>query len=411
MLELIKNVLWSPITVINILLLGLFIIVKTHFYTVLKLPKILSDTVFYIKNNKRAFSLMCTSLGGTIGVGNAIGVAGAITEGGSGAVFWMAIAGFIGMAIKYAEVYLSMIYNGPIMYIEKGIGSKILSHIYAIMCICVSLGMGNMAQTMSATTAVQGIIPFNQKTIALIFVLFFLCVAKGGIEKIRKFSEFAVPLASLLYILMLFAILFRHRIYLHGAIRTILNGSGIAAGFKWALIKDGITKGFSKAVFSSEAGLGSAGFSHTESYSEPKEQAKWAVIEVLIDCMICIMTALAIIVSEKQVIHLPESYITRGVFWLSFGAWGEALFGFSMLIFGFASIICWYYNGVCAVKYICKSKTTTKLYCVIFAIVIFLSSFVRDGFILDISDIANALMLIVNICALWVLVLNNSLTF
>ena len=123
------------------------------------------------------------------------------------------------------------------------------------------------------------------------------------------------------------------------------------------------------------------------------------------------MTALCIVVYSSKVGCLPETYVTRGVFALSFGRVGELFFGISMIIFAYASIICWYYNGVCAVKYIGNNKNLVNIYCFLFAIVIFLSAAASDGFIMDISDIANALMLSVNICALWVLVFNNSLTF
>ena len=350
MLELIKNALWSPLTVINILLIGIVILAKTRFNTLFKLPSILRDTIFSTRRNRRAFSLMCTSLGGTIGVGNAIGVAGAICEGGAGAVCWIAIAGIIGMAIKYAEVYFSMIYNGPIMYLEKSIGSKALSTIYAFLCVGVSLGMGNMAQTRSAIASVSGILPISGTMVAFFIAIAFLYVAKGGIEKIRKFSEIAVPLVSLMYVLLLGLILIHEREYLGTALKTVIKGSGVIVGIKWSLIKKGITIGFSKAIFSSEAGLGSSGFSHMESKIPPKEQAKWGVVEVLVDSLICIMTALSILVSENEVTGLPETHITRGVFTSSYGRFGELFFCLSMLVFAYASIICWYYTRTCAIK-------------------------------------------------------------
>ncbi len=411
MLEVIKNIVWSPVTVLNLGLLGLIILIKTRFFTIIKLPVIFRDTIFSVKQNRKAFSLMCTSLGGTIGVGNAVGTAGAIIEGGAGAVFWMAIAGLLGMAIKYIEVYLSLIFNGPIGYIEKGIGSKVMAWVYAFLCIGVSFGMGNMSQVKSALVAIEGAVPIHRCLMSFIFATAFLYIAKGGLDKIRRFSEAVIPFISLFYIVLLAVILYRQREFLPSAKDSILSGSGIFTGIKWALIKQGITGGFSKAIFSSEAGLGSAGFAHTESDILPNEQAKWGVVEVFIDSLICIMTALALLTFSHTLCGVPEIFMTRGMFALSYGWAGEIFYGVSMLIFAFSSIICWYYNGSCAVKYICKKISAQKLYCFAFTALVFASGFIGDSTVLDISDIANALMMTVNVCALWVLVFNNSLTF
>ncbi len=411
MLEVIKNIVWSPVTVFNIGLLGLIILIKSRCYTIIKLPIIFGDTLFSVRKNRKAFSLMCTSLGGTIGVGNAIGVAGAIIEGGAGAVFWMAIAGLLGMAIKYTEVYLSLMFGGPIGYIEKGIGTKVMAYVYAFLCIGVSFGMGNMSQVKSALAAIEGTVPLHQCLIAFAFAIAFLHVAKGGLETIRRFSEYAIPFISLIYIVLLAIMLFKQRNNLRNVTDMIINGSGIFAGIKWALIKQGITGGFSKAIFSSESGLGSAGFTHTESNMTPHEQAKWGVVEVFVDSLICIMTALALLTYSQSLANVPEIFMTRGMFALSYGKTGEMFYSVSMLIFAFSSLICWYYNGSCAVKYICDKEHTKKLYRFAFTALIFFSAFLKDSTVLDISDIANAIMLTVNVSALWVLVFNNSLTF
>lgn len=410
MLEIIKNCVWSPVTVINLLLVGCFVLFKTRFRTVLNLPSIFRDTVFSIKKNRKAFSLMCTSLGGTIGVGNAIGVAGAIIEGGASAVFWMGVAGFIGMAIKYAEIYLSLAYKGPIGYIEKGVGSRAIASVYALLCIGVSFGMGNMSQVKAAVVSANGLLPFHEGIMTFIFAIVFLIVARGGLEKIRRFSEAVIPLVSLVYIFLLVFILIKQRGYLPEAVEKIKTGAGIFAGIKWAVVKRGITSGFSKAIFSSEAGLGSAGFAHTESELLPSEQAKWGVVEVFIDALICVMTAMSLLTFSADLGGVSETFMTRGMFALSFGRIGEIFYGVSMLGFAFSSIICWYYNGFCAVNYLSPKKLDT-FYLISFTVLIFLSGFIGDSIILELSDIANGLMMLVNTTALWVVISKNSLTF
>lgn len=418
MLEVIKNALWSPLTVLNLALVGIAILFVTKFFTLLKLPQIFCDTVLQARKNRKAFGLMCTSLGGTIGVGNAIGVAGAIIDGGAGAVFWMAVASILGMAIKYAEVYLSLYFKGhsrsffgPIAYIEAGIGSKAMSFVYAFLCLGVSFGMGNLSQVKSALISLDGIMPIPEYVLSFILAIAFLYVALGGIDKIRSFSEIAVPFISLSYILLLTVILYKQRAYISDAFSEILSGSGVVSGIKWSVIKSGITSGFSKAIFSSEAGLGSAGFAHSASNTEPCEQAKWGVVEVFVDALICIMTALALLTFSARLSGAPETFMTRGIFALSFGKAGEIFYSVSMLIFAFSSLICWYYNGACALSYIKDGKGVKKIYCCIFATLIFLASFIGDSIIIDLSDIANALMMIVNVSALWVLVFKIPLTF
>lgn len=411
MLETIRNAVWGPVTIINLSLIGVVILIKTRFYTLFKLPRILRDTILEAKRNKRAFSLMCTSLGGTIGVGNAIGVAGAITEGGAGAVFWMAIAGILGMAIKYAEVYLSLIFGGPIGYIKHGIGSIIGTKVYAVLCIFVSFGMGNMAQVRSAIDSIGNSSSFTNTIIALSLTVLFLIIASGGIEKIRGYSEIVIPLISVAYIFLMLIIIFKERDNLQFVFKNIAKGTGILTGFKWALIKKGLTIGFSKAIFSSEAGLGCAGFAHKSSDKGPSEQAKWGAIEVLIDASICILTSIAILLYYANSVNLQETFITRGVFLASFGKLGEMFYGISMLIFAFSSLLCWYYNGSCAVEEISSKKGVKIAYRSAFATIIILSIFFDGITIITISDIANAMMMLVNISALWVLVFNNSLTF
>lgn len=418
MLEVIKNALWGPVTVLNLALIGTVILFTTKFFTLIKLPQIFRDTVFKIRKSRNAFSLMCTSLGGTIGVGNAIGVAGAIIDGGAGAVFWMAIAGVFGMAIKYTEVYLSLYFKdspkrfcGPIAYIEAGIGSRAISFLYAFLCLGVSFGMGNLSQVKSALIAFDGITPVPEYVISFILAIIFIYVALGGLDKIKSFSEVAIPLISILYIFLLTVILFRQRSYIPQAFSQILSGSGIVCGIKWAVIKAGITGGFSKAIFSSEAGLGSAGFAHSASNTSPCEQAKWGVVEVFIDALICIMTAVALLTFSSRLSGAPEMFMTRGIFALSFGKAGEIFYGISMMIFAFSSLICWYYNGTCALSYINGRKGVKGLYCFVFATLVFLAGFIGDSIIVDLSDIANALMMLVNLSALWVLVFKIPLTF
>ncbi len=352
---------------------------------------------------------MCTSLGGAIGVGNAVGVAGAIYESGAGAVFWMAVAGIFSMGIKYAEIYLSLIYKssgnekGPLSYIRRGIGSSFFSYLYAFLAVLVSLGMGNLSQIKAGINSASETIPIPSSILGIILTTVFFITAIGGLKKISSFSEVIIPVLTVIYIIILGIIIFRQRANLADSFHGILKESGVFYGIKWSLVKRGITGGFSKAVFSTEAGLGSAGFTHAESTSPPKEQARWGIIEVFIDSVICIMTAIAILsMGELAWFHDP-GLITKGVFEKNLGGFGEAFYSVSMLLFAFTSTLCWYYNGLCAVNYIKKEKYN-KFYLFVFCSVMLLSPFISDSIIVDLSDIANAVLMIVNLPAIILLI-------
>lgn len=409
MLESIKNLVWGPITVISILLLGTVLLIKTRFRAVYGLHYITSN----IKRsfNKKSFGLMCTSLGGTIGVGNAIGVAGAICEGGVGAVFWMAVAGLLGMTIKYVEVYLALKHGGPIEYIEKESGIKFIAVLYSVLCILVSLGMGNTAQVKTALNTVSSRSYLIKAITAIIIACAFIHVVIGGIDKIRKFSEVAVPSVSFVYTVALIIIIIQRKECLSCIFKSILDSSGIFTGVKWSLIKSGISSGFSKAIFSTEAGLGSAGFAHSESNASPVDQANWAVAEVFIDSLICFITAIALLSYSSEIEALPESLMTQGVFIKCFGDIGRILYSVSMTVFAFSSIICWYYNGLRCVRYLKSGKVINTFYIFTFVFLIIASAFVNDSVVITLSDIANGLMLTLNLCTLWTVVLKNKLTF
>lgn len=411
MLEVLKNLVWSPVAAVSIMLLGVVFLIKTHFIALIGLPRILIKKLTHASKSKKAFGLMCTSLGGTIGVGNAIGVAGAICEGGAGAVFWMAVAGILGMAIKYVEVYLALRDGGAIKYIESESGTRAVAVIFSFLCILVSLGMGNAAQVSAAINTVDDGSSAARIIVAAVMSIAFLSVINGGIDKIRKFSAIAVPIVSLTYTVALAIIFFVRREHLANVFDSILSGSGIISGFKWSLIKTGVTCGFSKAIFSSEAGLGSAGFAHGESEEAPLDQAEWAIVEVLIDTLICLMTALAVLTCSNEISSLGASNMTKGIFTLCFGESGRLFYGISTIIFAFSSIICWYFNGSTALAYLCPRSTVRNLYLAVFVFLILASAFAGDSIVIELSDIANGLMLTVNLCTLWTAVLKKKLTF
>ena len=409
MLELIKSLLWSPFTVIFIVVVGTVSCIKTSFRALKKPKRLFKETLF--SNNKSSFEAMCTALGGTIGVGNTIGVAGAIVEGGPSALLWMLIASLFGMVIKEAEIFLSVKYkpygnefSGPMYYIENGIGSKALARLWAFSCILTSLGMGNISQSMAAISSIEGVIDGKRLYFCIILTLIVGIVVSLGLNEIKRIIAVIIPFITVTFILSTILILIINSKNIPYAISEIFTSltdfkSG-CVGLKWSVITRAMRSGFSRGIFTNEAGLGSASIIHSSSNeSYPEAQARWGVLEVFIDTVIiCMLTGIAILSCNYE--GLPIERITQYVFMSSLGKIGGIIYAVSMLIFALASIIAWFCYAQCALKYLGGSNL---LFSVLFIAVTFFGGVINAGSVLIISDIFNAIMLITNLVALLLL--------
>ena len=268
------------------------------------------------------------------------------------------------------------------------------------------IGMGNLSQMKAGLNAAKNVIPLPQAVLAFIITVVFVIISIGGLQKISSFSKIAVPVLSVAYIVFLLTILILEHQKMPIILKEVVSGSGMFAGIKWHLIKSGISGGFSKSVFSTEAGLGSAGFTHGEAENTPHSQALWGVVEVFIDTLICILTAFTILTLKDFPVFKEASFVTKAVFEISFGNFGAVFYAISMIMFAFTSVLCWYYVGSCAVKNITKNKKASSLYFLSFSAFMFISPFISDSIIIDLSDIANALMMIVNLPAVLILAKN-----
>jgi AGCS family alanine or glycine:cation symporter len=410
MLEIIKNILWSPATIALIVLTGFIISFKTSFRALKHPVKILKSTLLN-KNGSSSFEAMCTALGGTIGVGNTIGVAGAIHEGGAGSLLWMLLASLFGMVIKEAEIYLAVKYkqlgakfSGPMYYIETGIGSKIFAVIWSISCILTAFGMGNISQSMAAVGSINSATGINTVTISIIISITVFILIANGMCGVKKALGATIPVITALFVTISILILLKQRADIKDALYDIthsfLQGENAVCGIKWSLFSASIRAGFSRGIFTNEAGLGSASIVHSSSSeASPEKQAMWGVVEVFIDTvLICMLTGMMILTSDVSTAY-PEK-TTLNVFFEAFGKWGAGFYSASMLIFALASIIAWYCYAECALSYLNVSNKFNVIFKALFAIFTFLGGIIDAGKILQLSDIFNALMLITNLTAL-----------
>lgn len=373
------------------------------------------------------FQALTSAVSGTVGLGNISGVAIAITIGGPGATFWMIIAGFLGMASKFAECTLGVkyrnidanqkVYGGPMHYLTKGLeekgfkkSGKILAIFFAIMCIGGSFGGGNMFQ---ANQAAQQFI--NQTGITTLYagtlfgvVMAFLVglVIIGGIERIGKVTEKIVPLMVGIYLLAALVIIALNLPSLPLAIGKIVTEAfapvAVGGGFMGVLIQ-----GFRRGAFSNEAGVGSASIAHAAVKTNyPASEGIVALLEPFIDTVVvCTITALVVIITGEYLNAdgMAGVEITSNAFG-SVLPWFPNILTVAVILFAFSTMITWsYYGQQCWVYLFNKSKLATTTYKVLFCLFIIIGSAANLSAVTDFSDAMIFAMSVPNLIGLLIL--------
>ncbi|MDD4439540.1 MAG: amino acid carrier protein, partial [Tissierellia bacterium] len=300
----VNNFVWGPPILILIVGTGLYLSVKTGFFSITKLGYVLKNTLLKMFSKEQrgegevtAFQAVATALAATVGTGNIAGVATAIALGGPGAVFWMWLAAILGMTTKFAEVVLAVNFRektedgrfvgGPMYYIENGLGKnwKWLAVLFAFFGALASFGIGNMTQANSVALAVES--TFNLPRLATGITLAILTglVIVGGIKRIGAFTEKLVPFMAAVYIIGGLVILFANAARIPGAFGLIFSeaftGSAAVGGFAGTTMANAIRFGIARGVFTNEAGLGSAPIAHAAATTDhPVRQGLWGVFEV-----------------------------------------------------------------------------------------------------------------------------------
>ncbi|MBS7006886.1 alanine/glycine:cation symporter family protein [Anaerostipes sp.] len=385
------------------------------------------------------FQSLCTALAGTLGTGNIAGVATAITAGGPGAVFWMWISSVLGMMTHYAEVTLGMKYRykdkngnwagGAMVYMERGLHSKWLASLFAMFCILASLGIGNMAQANSMSSALSATFSISPVITGLAGLFLVGFVIMGGIKRIASVTEKVIPVMAALFTLGCIIIIVVHIDQLPSAFHSIFHGAFSPKAAGGGVLGYGITaamkKGISRGVFSNEAGLGSSVTVHTNSDTkEPVVQGMWGIFEVFTDTVVmCTITALTILTSG---VYAESTYLnamaldavqgttahfdsllngvplTSAAFSTVFGPWGAAFVAIAIVFFAFSTLIGWSFYGETAVAYLFGKRAVTN-YKLVFLYFIFLGSILHLSFVWNLSDTFNGLMAVPNLISITLL--------
>ncbi len=384
-------------------------------------------------NSISQFQALCTALSATIGTGNIAGIAYAITMGGPGAVFWMWMAAVVGMMTNYSENVLGIYFRrknergewcgGAMYYLRDGLGSKkgcagigrVLAVLFSVFAVFASFGIGNMGQVASIKESVLHVVCFseNDRTNGLIIGAIIMIVAAlvilGGLTRIARANERIVPFMALFYIAGSLAIIVRNANMILPAFAAIFKGAfsmkAAAGGIGGAVIRQAVTWGFKRGVFSNEAGLGSSVMVHSASnVKEPVTQGLWGIFEVFFDTIIvCTMTALLILTSGIVDLETGASLsgatklgLATEAFTKAFGTFGGIFIAIAVTLFAFSTVLGWSYYGTKAWEYLFGTKSTV-VYKVIFLAVVMIGSTMSADLVIDLSDTFNGLMAIPNL--------------
>lgn len=437
----IDNAVWGLPLICLIMATGIFLTARLGLVQIRHLGKAFK---FMFKDEEdgsgevTSFGALCTALSATIGTGNITGVATAIALGGPGALFWMVIAAFFGMATKYAEGLLAIKYRtideeghvlgGPFYYIENGMGKKWtwLAKIFAFFGAGVGLfGIGTFTQVNSIASAVKNFFdPDMAHTVSLlggnyswatVIAGLFLTVCVGlvvlgGIQRIAKVSEIIVPFMAVLYVGLAVIIIITNITDVPAALASIVKsaftGSALAGGAVGSMFV-AMQKGVARGIFSNESGLGSAPIAAAAARTkEPVRQGLVSMTGTFIDTIvICTMTGLSIVIAgswlnpELEGVAITMDAFQKGLPFPSFVATFSLML--CLVFFAFTTILGWNYYGERCVEYLFnRNKGVVMGYRILYILAVFIGPYMTVKAVWNIADIFNALMAFPNLIAL-----------
>lgn len=414
-----SNFLWGWPLIILLLGTHLFLTVRLRFpqrylFRALKL--------YFSKEGKEhgdisQFSSLMIALAASIGTGNIIGVAAAVTAGGPGAVFWCWITGILGMSTRYGEGLLATKYRvkssngqmsgGPMYAIERGMNMKWLAILFAVFTAIAAFGIGNVTQGNSAAMYVEEAWKIPAWTTGVFLAVLTGLVMFGGIKSIGRTCALLVPFMAIFYIIGCLIILFMLSDYIWPSICTIMdhafNTRAAAGGFIGATIMMAMRAGISRGLFSNEAGLGSAPIAAAAAKTDnPVRQALVSSTGPFWDTVVvCAMTGIVIVCSIEA--YPDISYTdTHKLTFLAFGKIpyiGETLLTVSLFTFVLSTLLGWSYFGEKALQYLGGSKAILP-YRFLWVILVFIGCVIKVDIVWNFADCANALMAIPNLVSL-----------
>ncbi len=420
-LNAIDSFMWGPPLITLLVGTGIYLTIRLRLLQVFRLPMALR-LIFQAKNDGSgdvsSFKALCVALAATVGTGNIVGVATAVKVGGPGAIFWMWVAAFFGMATKYAEGLLAVKYRsvdekgevagGPMFYIRNGMGEqwKPLATFFAFACIGVAFfGIGTFPQVNAIVDSMEISFGFPKAATDGILTFFIPAITLGGLQSIAKIASKVIPFMAFLYVAVCLGLLVTDYANIPAAISLIIEsaftGTAAVGGFAGSTIMMAMQNGIARGVFSNESGLGSAPIAAAAAKTKwPAEQGLISMTGTFIDTIIiCTMTGLALVLTGVWQGDAAGAAMTSNAFASVYGPVGSSLLTISLVLFAFTTILGWNYYGERACIYLFGTRGVTP-YRVIFICLIASGAFLKLEAIWVLADIVNGLMAIPNLIAL-----------
>ena len=432
-----NGIVWGWPTMILLVGTGIFLSVRMGFPQITRFRLMMSTCLGKSrpdgsgKGSVPPIQALATALAATVGTGNIVGCSGAIISGGPGAVFWLWVSGIFGMCTKFSEVTLAIKYRrkndagenvgGPMYYITDGLGKnwKWLAVIFAVAGTVASFGIGCLSQISSMVTAINtaitSFIPQAAEksgvislVIGLVSAAALALVIVGGIKRIAHAAEALIPLMSIIYLVCAVIVIAAHITSLPSVIASIFRGAfspkAVIGGAVGITLKNAVSSGLGRGLFSNEAGQGSAPIAHAGSDTEdPVEQGLYGMLEVFFDTIvICTITCLAVLMSGVGIEYVTgdRNVLPIDAFATVFGEkFGSLSVAVSLLLFAFTTMITWSLYGVRCLEFLTGSRRFSGIYKIVFIAAVVYGATVPLGLAYRISDTLNGIMTIPNLVA------------
>lgn len=423
----VNQIVWGPPLLIFLFFVGLYLSIRTRFVQVRYLWY--AHKLAFTRHDDSAegdishFQSLMTALAATIGIGSIAGVATAIIAGGLGALFWMWVAAFFGMATKYAEGILAVKYRtvdakgemcgGPMYYLKKGLNSRFLSVVFAILGAITALGTGNMVQSNSVAVAAHELFGVPHLWCGIVLFLLTGVPLIWGIQSISRIVSFIVPAMAVFYIvggMIIVSMRFEaipHAFYL--IFKSAFSGQAAVGGFLGATVMNALRMGFSRGIFSSEAGLGSSPIAAAAAKTDsPGRQALVSMSSVFITTgIVCTITGLVIATTGVMGEIGPNGQVINGSA-LALRAFDRVIPGGGLIVtialipFAYSTILGWAYYGEKCMEFLCGLRSIWY-YRVLFALLVIPGAVLNLELVWKIADIMNGLMAFPNLVGLFFL--------
>ncbi len=423
------GVVWGPFVLIPLLLgTGLYLTVRLggiQFRTLGRAMRhgIIDNSDTDGKGDISNYQALTTALAATVGVGNIVGVATAISVGGPGALFWIWVTGLVGMASKYTEAFLGVrfrttdakgeISGGPQYYLKRGISGplgKILGISFALFAVIASFGIGNLTQANAVASNMEGTFGIDPMITGVIIFIFVGAVLLGGIQAIGRITAAFVPMMIILYITAGIVVLILQAGQIPAALALIFTdaftGTAATGGFVGASIMLAIQFGVARGIFSNESGMGSAAIAAAAAKtSHPVRQGLVSMTQTFIDTLIVVtITGLVIVTAGVwDTGRETAGVMTANAFSTGLpGEWGGTIVSLSIIFFAFSTLIGWSYYGERSLESL-VGRIGTIPYRMLFTITALIGATVELDLVWSFSDLANGLMALPNLVGLLIL--------